>query len=185
MISAYVIFTEANGNTLAGESQVQVNLGKLGGAGATPLAVPISQFQFEIQNVTNIGSATSGAGAGKVQFQPVTIERPVDRASPLLFQMCASGQHFQQVQLLVAKTGGQGPAAGQEAAFLVYTLSLVFIQNISWSFTTGGNVMETLNLEAGSIGVKFLDTSTGAVANGNWDQVSNTAVTGPVAPSAS
>ena len=46
-------------------------------------------------------------------------------------------------------------------------------------------MLETLDLKAGAIGVKFLDPSTGAVANGSWSQVTNTAVTSPGVASAS
>jgi len=58
-----------------------------------------------------IGSATSGAGAGKTasdswstptgrrMHKPFTITKEIDKASPLLSQACASGQHFQEVDV--------------------------------------------------------------------------------------
>jgi hypothetical protein len=40
---------------------------------------------FDIEQVLNIGSQSSGAGAGKVTFNPFSITRHVDKASPVLF----------------------------------------------------------------------------------------------------
>jgi hypothetical protein len=34
----------------------------------------------------NIGSQSSGAGAGKVTFNPFSITRKIDKASPIFFQ---------------------------------------------------------------------------------------------------
>jgi murein endopeptidase len=44
----------------------------------TPVAPPVSTPK-------NIGSQSSGAGAGKVTFNPFSITRKVDRASPVFF----------------------------------------------------------------------------------------------------
>ena len=65
----------------------------------------------------NIGSSSSGAGAGKVSaprdtasglatgkrmHKPFTITKEIDKASPLLAQACASGKHFQEVDVDLA-----------------------------------------------------------------------------------
>ena len=51
----------------------------------------IDDFSFDIEQTLNIGSQASGAGAGKVTFNPFSITRKTDRASPLLFEMACSG----------------------------------------------------------------------------------------------
>jgi len=47
--------------------------------------------------VQGYGSASGGAGAGKVSFNPFSITRKVDKASPIFFQMADlnqfEGQH--------------------------------------------------------------------------------------------
>jgi type VI protein secretion system component Hcp len=40
--------------------------------------------ELDLCNVTG-GSPSKGAGAGKVTFNPFSITRPVDKASPVLF----------------------------------------------------------------------------------------------------
>jgi hypothetical protein len=43
-------------------------------------------FFFDIEQTLNIGSQSTGAGAGKVTFNPFSITRKVDRASPVFLQ---------------------------------------------------------------------------------------------------
>ncbi len=144
-IDAYIIFTQEDGTTIQGESATQIALPAPLGGGPANLALQLSAFAMETENVVSIGSATSGAGAGKVKFDPLTITRNFDAASPALFQLCAAGSHLKQVQLIVSRTGAAGAAP---KPFLVFTFSLVFVQNVSWSGSADGNgVTETINLE--------------------------------------
>jgi hypothetical protein len=52
------------------------------------------------QNATKpqptIGSATSGAGAGKIKFNEFTIKKTTDKASPNFYQNSVSGTHYKQ-----------------------------------------------------------------------------------------
>jgi len=68
-----------------------------------------------------IGSATSGAGSGKAavaprdaasglatgkrMHKPFTITKEIDKSSPLLSEACASGKHFQEVDVDLASGG--------------------------------------------------------------------------------
>jgi hypothetical protein len=45
----------------------------------------IDDFSFDIEQTLNIGSQSTGAGAGKVTFNPFQITRKIDRGSPQLF----------------------------------------------------------------------------------------------------
>ena len=47
----------------------------------------VSGGSFDIEQTLTIGSQSTGAGAGKVTFNPFSITRKVDRASPVFFQM--------------------------------------------------------------------------------------------------
>src|ERR1700759_4147058 len=57
----------------------------------------IENFSFDIEQVLNIGSQSTGAGAGKVTFNPFSIDRKIDVSSPRLFEMACSGTPFMQV----------------------------------------------------------------------------------------
>jgi type VI protein secretion system component Hcp len=64
-------------------------------------SMEIDSFSWGAANNTlNIGSASSGASAGKITFNPFTITRKTDSASPSLYQACASGKHFSTVKIV-------------------------------------------------------------------------------------
>jgi type VI secretion system secreted protein Hcp len=53
--------------------------------GSGPRAFEIKDFSFGIENPTTIGSATGGAGAGKIKFNEFSITKTTDTASPNFF----------------------------------------------------------------------------------------------------
>src|SRR5579863_4851988 len=113
----YMQFLDSTGSWLQGESQVTVTSDlPLGTDIAQGSVFEIDDFSFDIEQVLNIGSQSSGAGAGKVTFNPFQITRKTDRASPRLFTMCCTGEHFQQVSLYLRRSGGMGGLTGQSSA---------------------------------------------------------------------
>src|SRR3954451_9579978 len=64
----------------------------------------IEDFSFDIEQTLNIGSQSTGAGAGKVTFNPFSITRKIDKSSPTFFQMACSGTAFKQVVLGLRKS---------------------------------------------------------------------------------
>jgi type VI secretion system secreted protein Hcp len=171
-IDVHVIFNKEDGTTIQGESTTQVTLPSSLGGGPANAAVRLSSFAMETENVVSIGSATSGAGAGKAKLDPLAITRHFDQASPALFQLSAAGSHLRQVEFIVSQTGA-APGAPSKP-FLVFTFTLVFVQTISWSYSDGDdNLTETINLEYGAVSMKYLNTSTNTVSTGAWDQITN------------
>jgi type VI secretion system secreted protein Hcp len=135
--------------------------------------ISVSSFELGIENPVSLGSATGGAGAGKVQFDPLIIQKAVDHASPSLFSAASSGRNFQAVQLYLRSSG---PAA---QPFLAYEFRTVLITKIDWSGNTGSQeAAETLTLAYGAVVVAFQqpnpDGSAGPVTQGGWNQVTNT-----------
>lgn len=47
----------------------------------------------------------SGAGAGKVNVQDISVTKYIDKSSPVLFQHCANGKHISKGKLIVRKAG--------------------------------------------------------------------------------
>ena len=60
--------------------------------------------------------SATGAGAGRVTFNPFSITRKVDKASPALFQACSKGKHFPTATITMRKAGGT------QQEYLVVTL---------------------------------------------------------------
>jgi hypothetical protein len=50
----------------------------------------LKDFSFDIENPLNIGSQSSGAGAGKVTFDPFHITKVTDQATPSFFVQAGS-----------------------------------------------------------------------------------------------
>jgi len=71
------------------------------GAVANPVAkgntFEIDDFSFDIEQVLNVGSQSSGAGAGKVTFNPFQITKEIDSASTQLFQMAINGEAIKSI----------------------------------------------------------------------------------------
>jgi len=118
----------------------------------------IRDFSFGVENPTTIGSATGGAGAGKVKFNEFTIKKTIDKASPAFFRACATGSHYAKVTITVRKSGGD----------TTFDFGTVFVSGIKWVPADGpANSLEEITFLAGSMKV----TADGSVSC--WDQVLN------------
>ena len=186
----YMQFFDSLGKPVRGESQVKIDTSK-----ESPLGKDISQgnvfeiddFSFDIEQVLNIGSQSSGIGSGKISFNPYQITRKTDRASPMLFTMCCTGEHFRQVSLYLRRAGGMGGVGGASAAtsgmtFLRFDFALVGVKTISWSGADGDEACkEEVTFEYGALQVRYVQQDvTGGIASvadaqpvGSWNRVNN------------
>jgi type VI secretion system secreted protein Hcp len=141
-------------------------------------AFQVSSFELDAQNPITIGSASSGAGAGKATFEKFTFVKPVDKYSAQLFQDLTSGTHLGSVEIVVRRPG----ANGMENPVAQYMLKTVFFTNIHISGESK-NATETIQGVFGAIQfVLYGQTSTGrstVSSAGGWSQVTNSPVTVP------
>lgn len=79
---------------IKGESQADKHAGE----------IEISSFSFGVHQV---GSASSGGGAGtgKASFDDLHVSKHADKATPILMQKCATGDHIKNAILTVRKAG--------------------------------------------------------------------------------
>jgi type VI secretion system secreted protein Hcp len=82
-----------------------------------------------------------GGGAGKATFQDLLIEHGIDRASPALFQACATGQHIRDATITHRRAG-----KGQQE-FLIVKLSDVTVSSVNHSGTEQTPYTETVTLK--------------------------------------
>jgi type VI secretion system secreted protein Hcp len=133
----------------------------------------VEDYSFDIEQTLNIGSQSSGAGAGKVTFNPFSITRKIDCASPIFFQMACSGKAFQTVGLGIRKSAGN-TASG--VMYLVFTFKLVAVKTISWSHDDEAP-KETVTLEYGGLNIQYSqqkpDGSLYPPVAGGWNRVKN------------
>jgi type VI secretion system Hcp family effector len=180
-IDSYMAFQQhAGGAWLDSESQVDFShhtepLMNTPSALTQGKIFEVEDFSFDIEQTLSIGSSASGIGAGKVTFNPFSITRKIDKASPLLFQMACSGTTFETVVLALADTvGGAKPAAG--SIFLRFDFKLVAVKTISWSYDAG-SPKEVVTFEYGGLQLRYSpqnpNGTLAAPIQGGWNRVQN------------
>ncbi len=99
--------------------------------------IEISSFSFGVSNIANIGSQSSGAGAGKATFNAFKITKTVDKASPLLFNAAVSGKHIKWGELLFARKAG-----GKQMDYLYVKLTDVLVSSVQDGSSAKGTPQE-------------------------------------------
>lgn len=64
----------------------------------------IESWNFSVYQTGTFFSG-GGGGAGKAKFQDIRFTKKIDKASPKLMLMCATGQHLKQAVLTLRKAG--------------------------------------------------------------------------------
>lgn len=91
--------------------------------------IELQDFNLGGETPATIGSATGGAGAGKIKFNEFTIKKTTDAASPAFFRNCTAGAHYKKVTLAMRKAGGDPSSAGKPP--LRYILHEVIVTNVN------------------------------------------------------
>jgi len=184
-VDGYMFFQEYSGTYLKSESQVDLGNNnevlckqfKFQDVGGQQGLFEIEDFSFDIEQTLNIGSQSTGAGAGKVTFNPFSITRKIDRSSPVFFEKACSGTPFQNVTLGLRKSSG-GKVSG--LMYLVFNFKLVAVKTISWSYDDE-SPKETITYEYGGLQVFYAqqkpDGTFNAPIPGGWNRVKNVADT--------
>jgi type VI secretion system Hcp family effector len=126
-------------------------------------AVQASTLSWSVEQTLNIGSQSTGAGAGKVTFNDLHFTKAVDATSPVFFQALCSGTPFQFVDISFV-TGG--------APTVTCRLKLVAVKSIDG--TAGPDApAEDIALEYGGA------VWTVGSATAGWNRVKNVLDTSP------
>jgi type VI secretion system secreted protein Hcp len=100
--------------------------------------IELQSFSFGSSNSSNIGSATGGAGAGKVKFNEFTIKKTTDSASPLFFKASTTGKHDNCiVEMDRGNTSEQQPY-----------MTIIFSDVLISSYQSGGHGNSTVPTES-------------------------------------
>jgi type VI secretion system secreted protein Hcp len=127
---------------------------------------------------TNSGSAGhgSGAGAGKVAMQDFHFVKKVDKASPVLFVRCASGEHIKEAILTARKAGKD-----QQDYFKV-TMSDLLVSSYQVGGSAGSDIVPTEQVSLNFSKIQFFykaqkaDGTLDAEIKQGWDQKQNKTV---------
>jgi type VI secretion system secreted protein Hcp len=111
--------------------------------------------EIEVQSwswgVTHPVATGSGAGSavGKAAFNDLTFVHQVDRATPKLWEFCATGKHIRDAKLSSGKPG----VPGQD--YLVITLKDVVVTSVSTSQADGGPPSEFVSLNFTKVDLEY------------------------------
>lgn len=136
--------------------------------------IDVESFSWGETNTTTIGSATTGAGAGKAKFESVAITTRASIASPYLALMCASGQHAPTAVLTARKAGGK-----QEEYYKV-TFKIVFITQYRSVAVAGIDLIprDEITFVFGEYVIEYRpqgkEGTLGSPVMNGWNQMTNT-----------
>ncbi|MEO8765474.1 MAG: type VI secretion system tube protein Hcp [Ginsengibacter sp.] len=130
--------------------------------------IRVSAFSGDVEQQLNIGSQSSGAGAGKILFNPFRITKFADAVSPLLFADAASGKAFKTVEVFFVNA--------RKIPEVRYTYKLVAIKAISWAAASGEQgTIESISFEYGGLIITVYPHNKGGstVVQAGWNRVKN------------
>lgn len=134
--------------------------------------IDVRSFSWGVSQ-TGAGHTGSGSGAGKADFQDLTIVKSVDKSTPLLKLAVASGKHITKGKLTVRKAG-ENPLE-----YLTIDLENILVSGYSLSGVSGGSELpdEQVTLNFAKMKTEYwTQTDKGAKgenANFSWDVSAN------------
>ncbi len=91
-----------------------------------------------------------GGGAGKANFQDLSITKWVDSATVPLLKACTNGQHIKKAELFVRKAGGK------PLEYMVYTFEELLVSSVSQGGSGGEDrLTENVSLNFRSWHLKY------------------------------
>ena len=142
-----------------------LDLQPVSGSNLPEVTLDLSSYQFGFENSTTIGP--NGAGAGKTTLDDLAVSAPLSGASPQLFNVLATGNHYGTAVLT------QRNAAGDPEA--EWILGTVFLTSDGIADASAAVPAETLQLIFGSL------TEATSDHTASWNQLTN-AESGPAPP---
>jgi len=137
--------------------------------------IEVLSFSWGANQSTSM-SAGAGGGGGKVQVQNFNFVKKIDKASPVLFQSCCTGDHIKQADFVVRKAGGT------QLEYLKVKFTDVMIASIR----PGGNANGSDDIPHEEVSLSFTKVEVdyqpqgqdgkplGGPVHGGWDMKANT-----------
>jgi type VI secretion system secreted protein Hcp len=114
------------------------------------------------------GHRGTGSGAGKVDIADLSIQKYVDKASPLIMLACANGKHVTKGRITVRKAG-ENPLE-----YLTIDLEGILVSGYTTGGSSGGDIpSETISLNFAKVKVEYWSQTDKGAKNENanfaWD----------------
>lgn len=128
--------------------------------------IEIRSFSF---GVHQMGSASSGGGAGtgKASFDDLHVSKSADKATPILMQKSATGEHIKEAVLTVRKAGKD------QQEYYVIKMTDLIVSSVANMGTDGEVPSEQVSLNFSTIEFTYkeqkADGSLGGTTKFGWD----------------
>jgi type VI secretion system secreted protein Hcp len=98
-------------------------------------------------------AVAGGGGVGRASFSDLSFVHEVDKASPNLWTACATGQHYPDATLSIAKPTGKG---GQQD-YIIIKMTKVYVTGVSFNGANGDGQKptETVSLQCASVDMEY------------------------------
>lgn len=139
-----------------------------------PGQIQLINYSNSEEQSFNIGSQSSGAGAGKIMFNPVAITKSVGINTPTLFFMMAAGQLFKRIDFYFYSPSNIERLPNQQ--IFQVTLGLAGIRTMERSSNDDG-LVERITFDYGQQVLTYfyydaMGKLSKTITNG-WDKVTN------------
>ena len=170
--SSYLVLTPYGGSPLNAEGTHAPITDLLGVQHPGNTLLEVSDYSFDVEQTLNIGSQSTGAGAGKITFNPFSITKKIDVLSTVLFSNCASGRPFERLDLLIVKNAGNS----KPFVFVQHTMKLVAVKTIAYA-DNDQSPREQVSFEYDGLQIRYTpqrpDGSLGELLVAGWTRVKN------------
>jgi type VI secretion system secreted protein Hcp len=138
--------------------------------------IDIFSYSLGASNPSSVSSG-QGSGASKVDISSISLQKVIDKTTPILFLKCCSGKHFAKAQLVVREAGDK------PIEYLIMKFEQVFVDSVSWGGANGGGKpTESLTLSFAKVEIEYYpqkeDGSRGNKVPAGWDVKKNVAAAG-------
>lgn len=127
--------------------------------------VQVTKVTFNVSQPASFTRQTAGGGTAEaVEFSALTIEKPIDKASPKLFEAACKGTHIPEVTIDYQK------ASGDALKYLEVKLKEVVISSINHVADPKGDYqfpMEQISMTYGAIEKTYTQQKADGKAGGN------------------
>jgi type VI secretion system secreted protein Hcp len=124
--------------------------------------IEVFSFSNGASNHSSVSMGT-GSGAGKVDITSLSLQKQLDKASPLLFGNCCTGKHAAKGSMIVREATGDDTTK----TYYQYDMTEVFIDSISWGGSAGGGKpSESLSVSFKSVMITYTPQAATGVVSG-------------------
>jgi len=133
--------------------------------------IDLESFSWGETAGTAAPGSGGGGGAGKVHVEDLHVVMKLNKASPLLFLACATGQHLKQA-ILTARKAGKA-----QLEFLVFKFTDLLVSSYHTSGSTDVEPTDQVAFNFGRIEVEYRpqnpDGSLSTAVKSGWDVKAN------------